>query len=385
MIDLYLAPKRYVQAKGILLRAGEYIKGHTQRPLILGDALVLSIVRSLLEEKLLEVDVAPLFVLFGEECSQPEVERVTEIAHKERTDCVIGVGGGKALDTARLVSGQATQPLITIPTSAATCSAASSMAVIYESGIRRENITGKGADLVLVDSSIISRGPSRLLAAGMGDALAKWYEGKPTFEQMKDPDSGIRSAMNLSTLIKETILSFGLKAKRDVDAKKESTAVEAIIEANVLLTGVVSGLGGAKFRAAVAHALLYGLSAHAETRRYLHGEVVAYGIIVQLCLERKIDELNSLLPFFSELGLPLSLREVGIKDPQDPLLWKGLERTCAEGSTAHNMPFPVSAPGLYQALMETEERVKKFREKVLDVGREMSPKERGSRNEDHRS
>jgi glycerol dehydrogenase len=232
--------------------------------------------------------------------------------------------------------------------------------VVYENGVRQRNIIGKGADLVLVDSSIISRAPARLLVAGMGDALAKWYEGKPIFDRAKDPDSAIQSAMNLSTQIKETIFAFGLEAKRDADAKRNSKAVEVIIEANILLTAVVSGLGGAGFRAAVAHALLYGLSIHKGTHRFLHGEVVAFGILVQLCLEKKEGELDTALSFFSRLGLPMTLREIGIEDPEDPVLWESLERTCAEGSTVHNMPFQVSAPMLYQALLETEARVKAF-------------------------
>ncbi len=370
MIDLYLAPRHYVQQEGVLSRSGSHIKSYSRRPLVLGDGLVLSLCQSSLENTLEEAGANPLFVLFGEECSEKEVQRIAEIVHQAGTDCMIGLGGGKALDTSRLVADRTHQPLITIPTSAATCSAASSMAVIYEEGVRQRNITGKGADLVLVDSSIISRAPARLLAAGMGDALAKWYEGKPIFDRMKDPDSAIQSAMNLSIQVKETIFTFGFEAKRDVDAKRNSRAVEAVIEANILLTGVVSGLGGAGFRAAVAHALLYGLSIHNGTHRFLHGEIVAFGIIVQLCLEKKEDELEAVLSFFSELALPMTLTEIGIEDPRDPVLWEGLERTCAEGSTAHSMPFPVSPQKLYQALLETEARVKAFRQRPSSLPEE---------------
>jgi len=231
------------------------------------------------------------------------------------------------------------------------------MAVIYKGGVRQANLIGKGADLALVDSLIISQAPVRLLVAGMGDALAKWYEGKPSYDQLNEHDSAIRSAMILSTQIKETIFTYGLEAKQDVEGRRNSRAVEAIIEANVLLTGAVSGLGGTRFRAAAAHALLYGLTIHPEIHHALHGEVVAFGTLVQLCLEKKESELKILLPFFSRLGLPLTLNEIGISNHEDPLFWKGLERTCAKGSTLHNLPFPVDPQKLYHAIQESEERV----------------------------
>jgi len=248
--------------------------------------------------------------------------------------------------------------LITLPTSAATCSAASAAAVVYEKGIRQATVNGKGADLVLVDSTILSRAPTRLLASGMGDALAKWYEGKPCYDQMKEPDSATQGALSLSTQTKETVLSLGLQAKKDVEAQKYSYAVEKVVEANILLTAVIGGLGGSKFRVAVSHALLYGLTVLPQVHQNLHGEMVSFGIIVQLCLEKNEKELQVLLPFFSKLGLPLTLKSLGLTNVEDPLFWEGLKRTCAKGSSVHNLPFPVDEQKLYHAMMEADERAR---------------------------
>jgi glycerol dehydrogenase len=255
-----------------------------------------------------------------------------------------------------MVAEQLKLPLITIPTSAATCSAASAVAVVYEKGVRQATVSGKGADLVLVDSTILSQAPIRLLASGMGDALAKWYEGKPCYDQMKEPDSATQGALSLSTQTKETILSMGLRAKEDVVAKKNSYAVEKVVEANILLTGVIGGLGGSKFRVAVPHALLYGLTVLPQVHQNLHGEMVSFGIIVQLCLEKNEKELQVLLPFFSQLGLPITLKSLGLTNVEDPLFWEGLKRTCAKGSSVHNLPFPVDERKLYHAMMEADER-----------------------------
>ncbi len=164
-------------------------------------------------------------------------------------------------------------------------------------------MSGKGADLVLVDSAILSKAPLRLMAAGIGDALAKWYEGKPCYDQLKETRLRLQSAMTLSTQVKETLLRFGLKAKEDVEAQRNSSAVETVVENNILLTAIIGGLGGSKFRIAVPHALLYGLTVLPQVHQNLHGEMVAFGTLVQLCLEKNEKELKVLLPFLLPTGV----------------------------------------------------------------------------------
>ena len=284
--------------------------------------------------------LSPTFVLFGDECSLNEISRLVEIVRKENLDFIVGTGGGKAMDTSRLVAEKLKLPLATIPTSAATCSAASAAAVLYEKGVRQATLNGKGADLVLVDSTILSQAPLRLLASGMADALAKWYEGKPCYDQLKERDSATQSAMTLSTQVKETLFQIGLKAKEDVKAQRNSPAVETVVENNILLTAIIGGLGGSKFRVAVPHALFYGLTVLPQVHENLHGEMVAYGIIVQLCLEKNEKELEVILPFFSQLGLPITLKDLGLANMEDPLFWEGLKRTCAKEVQFTTCLFP---------------------------------------------
>jgi len=361
MIDIFLGPKQYIQREGLLTETAKYLQPFGKRPLILGDSLVFSIVRPLLEDQLRQAGFSPLFVLFGDECSLQEVNRLVEIARAEKADFIAGTGGGKSLDTSRCVANRLNFPLITIPTSAATCSAASAAAVIYENGVRMETINGKGADLVLVDSGIIAKAPSRLLASGMGDALAKWYEGKPIYERMAEPDQATSAAMTLSTQAREIILKFGLEAKKDVDAKRNSAVVERIIETNLLSTGVIGSLGGSKLRIAVAHALLYGLTVMPQAHHHLHGEMVSWGTLVQLCLEKNEEELKVLLPLFARLEMPITLKDLGMTNLEDPLFWEGLKRTCAKGSSVHFMPFPVDENKLAAAILEADERAKAWK------------------------
>lgn len=355
-MDIFVGCKRYVQRAGVLADAGELLKGLGRRPMVLADETVLSIVRSTLESRMPPAGLSPRFVLFGDECSLAEVARLEALVRAENLDFIIGAGGGKALDTSRLVADRLKLPLVTLPTSAATCSAASAVAVVYQDGVRQATVSGKGADLVLVDSAIQSSAPFRLMAAGIGDALAKWYEGKPCYDQLKERDAGVQSAMTLSTQVKETLLRTGLRAREDVEAKRNSPAVETVAENNILMAAIIGGLGGAKFRVAVPHALLYGLTVLPQVHRNLHGEMVSYGILVQLCLEKNEEEMKVLLPFFRRLGLPITLKDLGLSNLEDPRFWEGLKRTCEKGSSVHNLPFPVDEQKLYRAMMEADER-----------------------------
>jgi uncharacterized oxidoreductase len=236
------------------------------------------------------------------------------------------------------------------------------VSVLYENGIRTDTIHGKAAELVLVDSAIVAAAPPRLLAAGMGDTLAKWYEGKPTYDRTPDPPPSLEAALALSTQVKETIFKNGLDAQQDAAGGKNSAAVEKVIEANILMAGVIGGIGGKSFRVALAHGLLYGMTVLPQIRRRLHGEVVSYGLVVQSCLEGNEAELRRLIPFFSKLALPLTLAELGIHGVEEPLFREGLRRTCAQGGSAHNLCLPVDEKVLLQAIREAERRVREARE-----------------------
>jgi len=361
MIDIFIGPKRYIQRPGALDETAGHLKPLGRRPMILADDRVTAIVRPRLEPALAAAGLEPGFVPFGVECSRAEVARVAALTRSMKADIVLGAGGGKAIDTARAVAGELRLPLVTLPTSAATCSATSSVSVFYDHGMRTETRTITAAEVVLADSAVIAAAPVRLLAAGMGDALAKWFEGKPTYDRVADPGPALQAAMRLSTQVREILFDCGRQAMRDAAAGACTPAVERAIEANLLMTGLISGLGGNSFRVALAHGLLYGMTVHPRVHDFLHGEVVSYGLVVQACLERQAAEADRLIAYLGDLGLPLTLSELGLDDRDDPRFREGLRRTCAEGGSAHNIGVPVTEAGLLEAVLDADARVAQWR------------------------
>lgn len=364
MIDLFLAPGRYIQERGILRRAGDLISSLGKKPLFLSDKLVYSKVGNILLHSLKKTNLRSRFEEFKGECCTEEIERVMALIKKEEIDVIVGCGGGKALDTAKTASFYLNLPVITAPTSAATCSAWSSIAPLYtKEGVYLESLNlQKSPNLALVDPQIIAQAPARLLSAGMGDALAKWYEGRVSTQGIK---KGLFTevALDLSKKSYHLIKSIGVRVKRDVEKKRCSSELDQIIQINILLTGLIGALGKGRCRSSAAHAFNYGMTIFKETRTSLHGEKVAFGIIMMLILEKRDEEeINELLRFYSSLDLPLTLEKLGLIENEKTLAPLAKE-ICKKESHIHRLPFPVNEDMVYEALLEANTRGKKIEEK----------------------
>ncbi|BCV19199.1 hypothetical protein ATOBIA_N14890 [Atopobiaceae bacterium P1] len=237
----------------------------------------------------------------------------------------------------------------TIASSDAPCSA---LSVLYtDDGAFDEYLfLPSNPNLVLMDTTVIAASPVRLTVSGMGDALATYFEARACVNSDADTCAGGKStlaAYALAKLCYETLLEDGLKAKIALDAGANTSAVDHIVEANTLL----SGIGFESCGLAGAHAIHNGLTLLPETHELYHGEKVAFGTLTQLVLEDvPTDELEEVLDFCCELGLPVTFAQVGIEDPTPEKLMTVAQGACAEGDTMGNMPFEVTPQMVVDAL-----------------------------------
>ena len=381
MIELFPAPRRYIQRKGISKRSGEFVSSYGNRPLFLMDQAVLPHLQDILSASLEPVHTLPRFTTFGGECCRSEIDRVCDLVRGAGLNVLVGVGGGKALDTAKAAGFYSGCPVITIPTSAATCAAWSDICPLYtEDGVYLETLRlERNPDLVLVDPEIIVRAPARLLTAGMGDALAKWYEGRISLDERGD--ASCRAAINLSKMARDMVKDYGPKARKDAEAQTCSRETERIIEVNILLTGLIGGIGGRRCRSAIAHAVNYALTTLKAARTALHGERVGFGLIVQLVLERNERgqwdynrELIELMELYVLLKLPLTLREIGLKDSDTQALRRIASLVCRNRNKRYNLPFPINEDMLYEAMIGADRLGKDFikglEKRELPIGKE---------------
>jgi len=283
---------------------------------------------------------------------EEEIEKTEGSIDKQRADVVIGCGGGKAIDTAKAAAYNKNLPFISFPTSAATCAAWSSSCPVYT---RSGEYTGtrelkKNPDLVLVDPEIIAEAPVRYLSSGMGDSLAKWYEGRSTSHTQGEDLSG-KLALNLSRYLYEVIEKYGHKARSCVERDFCSVEVECVIQGNILVAGLIGGIGGKKFRSAIAHAFNYALCGVKKAAHTLHGERVAIGVLIQFVLEgRKGKELEELVRFYKKIGLPCNMHELGVYLSSEELKIV-CARVCSD-SRIRNLSFSVDEAMFEKAFLE---------------------------------
>jgi len=295
------------------------------------------------------------YTMFGGECSHNEIKRLVEVAQGKACDCIVGIGGGKLLDAAKAVAIKLEVPMVVIPTIASTDAPTSALSVIYsDDGVFEEYLwLPKNPDAVIVDTEIIAAAPVRYLVAGMGDALATYFEARAVSNSNSNNcavtalGKQTTTALALAELCYNTLLEDGLKAKLSAQSGAVTPALENIIEANILLSGLGFESGGL----AASHSVHNGLTALHQTHEFQHGEKVAFGVMTQLVLENApLEELEEVMEFNVTVGLPVTLAEIGLKDVTDDELLKVAQATTAPGETIHQMPFEVTAESVMGAI-----------------------------------
>jgi glycerol dehydrogenase len=341
----YGGPLRYVQGPGVLADLGRYVAPLGSRALVIVDGFIQDQRQPALEASLNNACVTSVFARFCGESTDAEVTRCTALA--SGADVVIGVGGGKTLDTAKITASGLGARIITIPTIASTDSPTSSLGVIYTADGVYDHVVrcGRNPDVVLVDSAVIIAAPVRFLVAGMGDALSTWFEARSNLESRSknyigDGYAATLAGAQIARGCHDVLMRDGRSAFAAAKAGCLTPAVENIIEANTLL----SGLGFENCGVSAAHGIHDALTVLEPTHHFFHGEKVAFGVICLLVLEnRPPEELNEALDFCIDLGLPTTLADLGLHDVTQAELLRVGEVAMQPTNVIHSVPVELTA------------------------------------------
>lgn len=375
MRKAFISPTKYVQGEDELLNLGYFVTTFGTKALLIAHADDVNRVKDKLDKTAETFNISFVESNFHGEASRVEVARLQKVAEENECDCVIGLGGGKAIDTAKCVAEG--HNLIIVPTIVATDAPTSHSAVLYTEDGQFDDYAYfvQSPSVVLIDTVVIANAPTRFLVSGMGDALSTYFEARATHNSYSNvnaglpcgaregvcpPAKGTNTALALAKLCYETILEDGLKAKEASDNNVVTPALENIIEANILL----SGLGFESAGLAAIHAIHDGLTVLHDAHGATHGEKVAFSTICQLVLENAPKaELYEVLDFALSIGLPVCLADLGVKEISDAELIEVAEKSCIPEESIHSMPFPITVDQVKAAIIVADQIGKEYKSK----------------------
>lgn len=348
-------PGQYIQGEGELDKLGKYVKKLGDRFLLICSPNNKIRIGSRVRSSLQKWDKTMVYCEFHGECSKAAIQKAVNMAKENDCDAIIGAGGGKAIDTAKATgTNMGGIPVIIIPTIASNDSPCAGVAVIYneEGVVIKALMMRSNPDLVLVDTGIIAQAPEKYLISGMGDALSTYFEARACYRSgAKTMARGTCSvtALALAKLCYDILLKYSLEALDAVKQKKVTPALEKVVEACVYLSGIGFECGGL----AAAHAVNDGFAHVAQAHGMSHGQKVAFGLLVQLVLEKAPEqEWNTILDYIQKVGLPSCLADLGITEIHETEIYQVAQAATVPTQFTKNVRANITADEVYEAIMK---------------------------------
>lgn len=353
MTKIFTSPSTYIQGEGELFKSKQYLDKYGKNVLLLSDETVLKIVGNRFTDYLEQNGFQVTVATFKGEASETEINRVSKIAADEHSEMIIGLGGGKTIDSAKAISDNLGINVIIAPTLASTDAPCSRLSVIYtdEGQFDHYRFYNKNPDLVLLDTQVVSQAPVQLLISGIADALATNVEATDVRQAKADNMVNGKQALAAKAIgqaCEDNLFAYAKLAIAANKAKVVTDAFNRVVEANTLLSGLGFESGGL----AAAHAIHNGFTAlHGDIHKLSHGQKVAYGTLVELILNGSDRQrFEKFLNFDLELGLPTTLADLNLDSVSDEDLMKVAQQACAKGDTMNCMPGEITAEEVFAAI-----------------------------------
>lgn len=270
-----------------------------------------------------------------------------------QADMLFALGGGKAIDTVKVLAHMTHRPFFTFPTIASTCASCTSLGILYhpDGSLREYSFSKIPPNHIFIDPQIIADAPVKYLWAGMGDTMAKHFECT-TSSRGDVPSHSDAMGIALSSMCAEPILRWGQKAMEDCKAHQVTYELTEIILSIIVSTGLVSNFVQVDYTTGLAHAIYNGFTIlpSTEEHHHLHGEVVSYGILAMLTIDKKYEERDKVLAFNRSIGLPTRLSDIHAKPEDLP----AVAEKALQGIDVRKWPYAVTVEMIVDGIQELE-------------------------------
>lgn len=333
-------PGQYICEAGALGYLAEKLTAFKRPYIITGKASYAAFQRFMPQE--LDIPV----LTYDSTASEEDMQRLSLLA--KDADVLIGIGGGKVLDTAKGTAELLNVENIMIPTVIGTCAAYTPLSAVYhpDHSFNKVAYFHRAAYLVLLDLDLLLASPRDYFVGGIGDTLAKWYEAEGITRHYNVAELPIMVHMGLAAAkeTREVLLKDTESALKSMDDGVVTPAFQRVVEAVISVAGMVGGCAGEYGRMAGAHAIHNAMSFLPETHHILHGVKVAYGILVQLAATGDEEEVKKLLPYYQRNGFLYNFKSLGITTEYQQAI-----KVLADFSASDKETFLLAAPGITPA------------------------------------
>ncbi|WP_320128667.1 iron-containing alcohol dehydrogenase family protein [uncultured Sphaerochaeta sp.] len=316
---------RYIQGKDEINNLGREVLYQGKRVILVVDDIPWQKLEKKVSDNLVENGIEYTVHLFSGYCSDSNTSAIARKAKEFGAEVLVGLGGGRCMDTSKWSAELTGIPVITVPTSSATCASYVFQCVMYDDfgTSLYSNFTTKEVAAVLVDTQIIADAPARLYSSGVGDALAKLPEmtfsinhASSDWEQSVLPKIGLA----ISKFTDEIFFEKALGALEDIRQHKVTSDLEDVVNTAIQLTGLISCFASGGKQLAIAHSIYDCVTKYFKPQRanFLHGEIVSSGLAVQYGVNgMREEEIERRSKFLKDLGVPTNLRGIGIEPTED--------------------------------------------------------------------
>lgn len=353
---------RYVSGDGVLKDLPQYLENYNRVVIISGEVSY---------QKFTEVygeELPYTRFIYDGSASDEDGERLAREIH--HADVVLGIGGGRLLDTAKLAAESLQTDLILIPTLASNCAPYAPVAAVYnhtEHSFKRMGLFTYAATLTFVDYRLMLETPKEYFIAGIGDTLAKWYEIEGIARNLDEDTKtacvrlGIASARETLNIL----LADATQSLLDLENRQATATFGRVVDTIIALSGTVGGFATVYGRTAGAHAIHNALSQIPEMYSVLHGAKVAYGIFVQLAYTEDWQEIEELLPLYHQLNLPMSLEELGLSNTDEQQLQEVAKGAASPEESFKAIDTQVTQEKVWQAMQDLEKFIQRKNAETL--------------------
>ena len=250
--------------RGVTANIGEYLKdaGFTQVVILFGNGLTDMFGKTVFES----FDKAGVKVLHHQEMDTVDFNDITELAFElpNKTQAVIGMGGGKVIDAAKYIGYVLRIPFISVPTSSSSDGFSSSSASLIVDG-HRKSLPAKMAYGILVDTDVIKSAPVRFLYSGVGDMVAKIQS---TYDWQHEEDLGYDEVNDFAFMVaKKAVNSF---VRTPFESIEEDLFLKELLD-SLAMSGVANEIAGSSAPTSGSeHLISHALDSFLE-RPQLHG------------------------------------------------------------------------------------------------------------------